>query len=141
MLRFVSVDELSGYGQARNECLAGGIVLPGNFVRLQVVQQRSNPLRWRLLKHFGERARSFIGENVIQFVWVTASGQAERRSTQLFLLRHRCSCDRQFCLIEISSENSARLSRFLEGFLELAFQLCPWDLDESLLDFGNRKQS
>jgi carbamoyltransferase len=36
--------------------LPDGFVLPGNFVRLQVVQQQANPLLWRLLKRFGEQA-------------------------------------------------------------------------------------
>jgi len=36
--------------------LPDGFVLPGNFVRLQVVQQQSNPLLWRLLKRVGEQA-------------------------------------------------------------------------------------
>jgi carbamoyltransferase len=36
--------------------LLDGFVLPGDFVRLQVVQQKSNPQFWRLLKRFGERA-------------------------------------------------------------------------------------
>jgi carbamoyltransferase len=36
--------------------LPDGFVLPGNLVRLQVVQQQSNPLFWRLLKRFGEIA-------------------------------------------------------------------------------------
>jgi carbamoyltransferase len=36
--------------------LPDGFVLPGGFVRLQVVQQQGNPLLWRLLKRFGERA-------------------------------------------------------------------------------------
>jgi carbamoyltransferase len=36
--------------------LPEGFVLPGNLVRLQVVQQQSNPVLWRLLKRFGEEA-------------------------------------------------------------------------------------
>jgi carbamoyltransferase len=36
--------------------LPEGFVLPGNLVRLHVVQQLSNPLLWRLLKRFGEHA-------------------------------------------------------------------------------------
>lgn len=36
--------------------LPDGFLLPGNLVRLQVVQQRSNPVFWRLLKRFGELA-------------------------------------------------------------------------------------
>jgi carbamoyltransferase len=36
--------------------LPEGFVLPGNLVRLQVVQQQGNPLLWRLLKRFGEQA-------------------------------------------------------------------------------------
>jgi carbamoyltransferase len=36
--------------------LPEGFILPGNMVRLHVVQQQSNPLFWRLLKRFGEHA-------------------------------------------------------------------------------------
>jgi carbamoyltransferase len=36
--------------------LLDGFVLPGNFVRLHVVQQKSNPQFWQLIKRFGERA-------------------------------------------------------------------------------------
>jgi carbamoyltransferase len=36
--------------------LPNGFVLPGKFVRLQVVQQKGNPLLWQLLKRFGEQA-------------------------------------------------------------------------------------
>jgi carbamoyltransferase len=36
--------------------LPDGFVLPGNFVRLQVVQQEGNPLLWQLLKRFGNDA-------------------------------------------------------------------------------------
>ena len=36
--------------------LPDGFVLPGNLVRLQVVQQQANPLLWRLLKRVGEQA-------------------------------------------------------------------------------------
>jgi hypothetical protein len=39
-----------------NNVLPEGFVLPGNLVRLQVVQQQSNPVLWRLLKRFGEEA-------------------------------------------------------------------------------------
>jgi carbamoyltransferase len=38
------------------DVLPEGFVLPGGLVRLQVVRQQSNPLFWRLLKRFGERA-------------------------------------------------------------------------------------
>jgi len=38
------------------DILPEGFLLPGNLVRLQVVQQQSNPLFWRLLKRFGEQA-------------------------------------------------------------------------------------
>jgi carbamoyltransferase len=38
------------------EILPEGFVLPGGLVRLQLVQQQSNPLFWRLLKRFGENA-------------------------------------------------------------------------------------
>jgi len=33
-----------------------GFVLPGNLVRLHVVQQNANPLLWRLLQRFGENS-------------------------------------------------------------------------------------
>jgi carbamoyltransferase len=36
--------------------LPEGFTLPGNLVRLHVVQKDSNPLLWRLLKRFGEQA-------------------------------------------------------------------------------------
>jgi len=38
------------------DVLPEGFILPGGIVRLQVVRQQSNPLFWRLLKRFGERA-------------------------------------------------------------------------------------
>lgn len=38
------------------DVLPEGFVLAGNFVRLQVVQQKANPLLWQLLKRFGEHA-------------------------------------------------------------------------------------
>ena len=36
--------------------LPDGFVLPGDLVRLHVVQEHGNPLLWRLLKRFGENA-------------------------------------------------------------------------------------
>jgi carbamoyltransferase len=39
-----------------SECLPEGFLLPGNRVRLQVVERSSNPLFWGLLKRFGEVA-------------------------------------------------------------------------------------
>lgn len=36
-----------------NDVLPEGFALPGNQVRLHVVQEKANPLLWRLLKHFG----------------------------------------------------------------------------------------
>ena len=36
--------------------LPDGFVLPGDLVRLHVVQEHGNPLLWRLLKRFGEHA-------------------------------------------------------------------------------------
>ena len=36
--------------------LPEGFILPGNLVRLHVVEQKGNPVLWRLLKRFGERA-------------------------------------------------------------------------------------
>jgi len=44
------------WARSDNNVLPEGFLLPGNLVRLQVVQQQSNPLFWRLLKRFGERA-------------------------------------------------------------------------------------
>jgi carbamoyltransferase len=35
------------------ECLPESFILPGNLVRLHVVEKRSNPELWALLKHFG----------------------------------------------------------------------------------------
>jgi len=39
-----------------NRCVPESFLLPGNLVRLHVVEQRSNPLFWRLLKRFGEES-------------------------------------------------------------------------------------
>jgi carbamoyltransferase len=39
-----------------SECLPEGFFLHNQQVRLHVVEQRSNPLFWRLLKRFGEHA-------------------------------------------------------------------------------------
>jgi carbamoyltransferase len=39
-----------------NQCVPESFLLPGNLVRLHVVEQRSNPLFWCLLKRFGEQA-------------------------------------------------------------------------------------
>jgi carbamoyltransferase len=39
-----------------SECLPEGFLLPGNRVRLHVVERSSNPLFWGLLKRFGEVA-------------------------------------------------------------------------------------
>src|SRR5579872_1251498 len=39
-----------------NNVLPEGFALPGNRVRLHVVQEKANPLFWRLLKRFGEIA-------------------------------------------------------------------------------------
>ena len=38
--------------------LLEGFLLPGDLVRLHVVERQANPLFWRLLKRFGERARA-----------------------------------------------------------------------------------
>jgi carbamoyltransferase len=35
------------------ECLPEAFVLPGNVVRLHLVEKRVNPELWALLKHFG----------------------------------------------------------------------------------------
>jgi hypothetical protein len=39
-----------------NDVLPEGFALPGNQVRLHVVQEKANPLLWRLLKRFGTAA-------------------------------------------------------------------------------------
>jgi carbamoyltransferase len=39
-----------------SECLPEGFLLPNRQVRLHLVEQRTNPLFWRLLKRFGEQA-------------------------------------------------------------------------------------
>jgi carbamoyltransferase len=39
-----------------NEVLPAGFTLPGNQVRLHLVQEKANPLFWRLLKRFGSIA-------------------------------------------------------------------------------------
>jgi len=38
--------------------LLEGFLLPGNRVRLHVVERTANPLLWQLLRRFGERARA-----------------------------------------------------------------------------------
>ncbi len=43
-----------------SQCLPESFLLPNNQVRLHVVEQRSNPLFWRLLKRFGEQAAAPI---------------------------------------------------------------------------------
>lgn len=45
-----------GWTRASSTVLPSGFLLPGGRVRLHVVEQRSNPLFWRLLKRFGEQA-------------------------------------------------------------------------------------
>jgi carbamoyltransferase len=49
---------MNSLGRVRpgSECLPEGFLLPDNQVRLHVVEQRSNPLFWQLLKRFGEQA-------------------------------------------------------------------------------------
>jgi carbamoyltransferase len=42
------------------DILPEGFLLPGRLVRLHVVRQSSNHAFWRLLKHFGERAKAPI---------------------------------------------------------------------------------
>jgi carbamoyltransferase len=51
-------ESMNSLAQVRPEAnvLPDGFVLPGNLVRLHVVNQRGNPLFWRLLKRFGEIA-------------------------------------------------------------------------------------
>jgi carbamoyltransferase len=49
---------MNSLGRVRpgSECLPESFLLPDNQVRLHVVEQRSNPLFWQLLKRFGEQA-------------------------------------------------------------------------------------
>jgi carbamoyltransferase len=49
---------MNSLGRVRpdRQCLPQGFLLPDQQVRLHVVEQRSNPLFWRLLKRFGEQA-------------------------------------------------------------------------------------
>jgi len=49
---------MNSLGVVRDDCnvLPEGMLLPGRRVRLQVVERRSNPLFWNLLKTFGEHA-------------------------------------------------------------------------------------
>jgi len=42
--------------RSKNNVLPEGFALPGNRVRVHVVQEKANPLFWRLLKRFGEVA-------------------------------------------------------------------------------------
>jgi carbamoyltransferase len=45
-----------GWTRADCDCLPDSFLLPGGRVRLHVVERRSNPLFWGLLKRFGEHA-------------------------------------------------------------------------------------
>jgi carbamoyltransferase len=45
-----------GWVRTDNAFLPDGLLLPGGQVRLHVVERRSNPLFWSLLKRFGEHA-------------------------------------------------------------------------------------
>jgi carbamoyltransferase len=45
-----------GILRSENNVLPDGFVLPGKRVRVHVVQEKANPLFWRLLKRFGEVA-------------------------------------------------------------------------------------
>lgn len=45
-----------GWVRPAGRSLLEGLLLPGDRVRLHVVEHRANPLLWRLLKRFGERA-------------------------------------------------------------------------------------
>jgi len=49
---------MASVGWVRPGCCSGleSIVLPGDRLRLHVVKRQSNPLFWRLLKQFGQRA-------------------------------------------------------------------------------------
>ena len=45
-----------GLLRSENDVLPEGFALPGGRVRVHVVQQKANPLFWKLLKRFGEVA-------------------------------------------------------------------------------------
>ena len=45
-----------GYVRGEARSLLEGFVLPGDCIRLHVVEREANPTLWRLLKRFGERA-------------------------------------------------------------------------------------
>jgi carbamoyltransferase len=45
-----------GWARDGSSVLPDGFLLPGGRVRIHVVERRSNPLFWRLLKRFGEQA-------------------------------------------------------------------------------------
>ncbi len=45
-----------GWSRSQTDCPPPSFLLPGNRARLHVVERSSNPLFWRLLKRFGERA-------------------------------------------------------------------------------------
>jgi carbamoyltransferase len=49
---------MNSLGRVRpgNQCLPEGFLLPGQRVRLHLVERRSNPSLWQLLKRFGEQA-------------------------------------------------------------------------------------
>jgi len=46
-----------GWVRPGKTCLPQGFLLPGGRVRLHIIERRSNPLFWRLLKRFGEQSR------------------------------------------------------------------------------------
>jgi len=49
---------MNSLGRVKPDCnpLLESFSLPGGLIRLQIVERRSNPLFWNLLKRFGERA-------------------------------------------------------------------------------------
>ncbi len=45
-----------GWVRAEARSLLGGFLLPGDRIRLHMVEREANPMLWQLLKRFGERA-------------------------------------------------------------------------------------
>ncbi len=45
-----------GFAHSESRKILEGFVLPGNLVRLHIVERATNPLLWKLLQRFGERS-------------------------------------------------------------------------------------
>jgi carbamoyltransferase len=52
-----------GWVRAEARSLLDGFLLPGDRIRLHVVEREANPMLWRLLKRFGERAPAPMAVN------------------------------------------------------------------------------